>query len=59
VIRCVEVKVKVTEQEEFASACGVVFKERVKVREEHGVGEFVFGAGRGTIQTGEDDGLAG
>lgn len=52
-------KVKVTEQEEFASACGVVFKERVKVREEHGVGEFVFGAGRGTIQTGEDDGLAG
>lgn len=52
-------KVEIPEKDEVTGACGVVFEEKVKVGEELSVAEFVFGAGRGAVETGKDDRLAG
>jgi len=52
-------EVEVSKKNKVSRACGVVFKEKVEVREEQGVGELVFGAGRWAVETGKGDRVAG
>jgi hypothetical protein len=56
--RFVKVKVEIPKKDEVSRACGVVFEEKVKVREELSVTEFVYRAGRRAVETGKDDRLA-
>ena len=52
-------EVEVSKKNKVSRACGVVFKEKVEVREEQGVGKLVFGARRWAVETGKGDRVAG
>ena len=55
----VEVEIEIAKEDEFTGAEAVVVKKRVKFFVKHGGCEFVFSTGRGSVDAGKDDALAG